>query len=294
MAYRKMVCTYGRPLCDGCPVQSSCPYPSLFETPQATGEQRVQRMRDIPHPIVIEPPLQHRESYQPGDPLEFAMVFLGGGIRHLPEIVFATKEMVSHGLGSDRARFRLKEIRDSQDHCLYANETGSLSPLPAPITVGNLVSASEIITPLRMILETPLRLKVDGDIAGRGLSPTEVLKAACRRLWGLLVWHERVPREEVDFRPLLAPDRVPKLRTSNLHWRKLTRYSNRQQAKIRLDGLEGELVMEENLEIWWPVLLAVQQVHIGKSAVMGLGKVRLESDAKCVRHATPVSGSGPQ
>ena len=82
MAFKRMNCTYGMRACDGCPVQRSCTYSNLFETPIATGQQQIRRLRDIPHPFLIEPPLIPPENYKAGDQFTFDVILIGNAIKH--------------------------------------------------------------------------------------------------------------------------------------------------------------------------------------------------------------------
>ncbi|MCG3200108.1 MAG: hypothetical protein GHCLOJNM_04638 [bacterium] len=278
MAFRKMVCTYDLRPCDGCPVQRSCHYPNLFETPTATGKQEIRRMRDIPHPIVIEPPAMHLGRYAPGDLLTFEAVLLGRGISNFPYLVFAAHEMAAGGLGVDRCPFRLLRVRDRYGGLLFESESGRLLDTGGCFTLGDLWSSKPIPSSCELILETPLRLKFEGELMNRELDLREFLKATCRRLWALCSSHGERCSEGIDFRPLLERAPPPNVLSSRFGWRDLTRYSNRQKAKIKISGTVGSCHLGGELEAWWPLLVGAEEVHVGKGTVMGLGKVRLRSD----------------
>ena len=87
--------------------------------------------------------------------------------------------------------------------------------------------------------------------------------------------YEQVLPEEVDFRPLLQQPQ-PQLHSANLRWWDLERYSNRQKSTLKIGGLLGEMELRDITHPWWLVLQALQEVHLGKSTIMGLGKIRLE------------------
>src|SRR5438105_4508159 len=52
---RRIACMTGAPVCAGCPLYRTCPYPAIFETP-APEEHALQRFSQVPNPYVIEPP----------------------------------------------------------------------------------------------------------------------------------------------------------------------------------------------------------------------------------------------
>ena len=70
------------------------------------------------------------------------------------------------------------------------------------------------------------------------------------------------------------------LKQSNLRWRELKRYSNRQQQKVSLSGLVGSSTYEGELAEFVPILKYISQVHIGKQTLFGLGKIEIECAEK--------------
>ena len=276
MAFRRMVCTHGMRRCDGCPVQATCPYPAYFETSEPSGRQSIKRMRDRPHPVVIEPPGKHKREYQRGDRLSFGLVLIGHGIEGLPYFVFAVNEMAEVGLGADRVPFRLVTVQDAGGITVFDCESGQLVGTAKPPTVADIVSASHIPESCELLLDTPLRIVFNKSLVGRDLTMDVFLKHACRRLWALLTTYEDVNPDELDFRPLLREVPVPDVISSSLRWWDLERYSNRQKSKLKIGGLVGEVTLSGNIEPWWPILVAISEVHVGKGTVMGLGKVRIK------------------
>src|SRR5262245_56634986 len=60
---------------------------------------------------------------------------------------------------------------------------------------------------------------------------------------------------------------------ARLGWRDLARYSNRQRRTVSLGGFVGELEVEGDLEPFLPLLQMAEQVHVGKGATFGLGRI---------------------
>lgn len=275
MAFRTMVCTYNRKYCDGCPVQRTCPYPTLFETPTATGKQNIKRMRDIPHPIVIEPPLQHSDIYHTGSRMTFDVVLFGNQLNKVPYLIFSVNEMAGTGLGRQRIPFRLLEVHNSNDELIYTNETGKMlrDGIIERLSEDPILSQSP--DEITLYFLTPFRSKENHKIANR-FDMQQFLSNACRRLWAMMVYHHSINPDELDFRPLLTKTEMPDVAAQSLEWTDLTRYSNRQKRKIEIGGMVGHVVLKNNLEPFLPVLAAVSKCHIGKSAVMGLGQIKLQ------------------
>lgn len=61
----------------------------------------------------------------------------------------------------------------------------------------------------------------------------------------------------------------------SLKWQNWTRYSSRQQQKMLLGGVIGELILEGELQEFLPFLKLGEYLHIGKNTVFGLGQYRL-------------------
>ncbi|MFB3787122.1 MAG: CRISPR system precrRNA processing endoribonuclease RAMP protein Cas6 [bacterium] len=274
MSFRRMVCTFDMRPCDGCPVQRTCPYPALFETPAATGTQAVRRMRDIPHPILIVPPLRHAKRYRPGDTLAFEIVLLGQAAQRLPYLIFAVNEMAGQGLGVKRGPFHLAGVTDGDGQPLYDVELGQLLRDPTPRNLGEILHG-EAPESVRVILETPLRVKAEGSLLAREIDAADFLRPACRRLWSLIRFHGHDPQGEWDFHSLWEKEKLPELLDRNLRWWDLSRYSNRQKNSLKIGGLTGHFTLRGNLQPWWGILRAVELVHLGKGTIMGLGRIRL-------------------
>ena len=66
------------------------------------------------------------------------------------------------------------------------------------------------------------------------------------------------------------------LSDADLRWHDWTRYSARQDALIQMGGLVGTFTLPSAvLAPFWPCLWLGQWTHLGKGAVMGLGRYRL-------------------
>ena len=64
---------------------------------------------------------------------------------------------------------------------------------------------------------------------------------------------------------------------ADLRWHDCKRWSQRQQASMKLGGLVGRLVLEGDLAPFASLLGAAEVVHVGKGATFGLGQVVVEA-----------------
>jgi tetratricopeptide (TPR) repeat protein len=89
------------------------------------------------------------------------------------------------------------------------------------------------------------------------------------------LYNEAVIADNAGLRELARSTRVTR---QELKWQDWTRYSNRQQRKIPMGGVVGSYTLETaGLEPLWPLLWAGQWAHVGKGAVMGLGRYTVEA-----------------
>jgi hypothetical protein len=70
-AFKHVVCTFKGKPCDNCLLKHRCVYSYVFETLPPDDATKMTKYLRAPHPFVIEPPLEKRELYEPGDILEF-------------------------------------------------------------------------------------------------------------------------------------------------------------------------------------------------------------------------------
>jgi hypothetical protein len=102
-----------------------------------------------------------------------------------------------------------------------------------------------------------------------------LVKALLGRVSSLSYFHCG-QRWEVDFRGLIdrAADRV---RTAEVGsgWADWSRFSGRQQQRVEMGGLAGQVTYEGDLRDYLPLLALGELVHVGKGTVFGNGKYRI-------------------
>jgi CRISPR/Cas system endoribonuclease Cas6 (RAMP superfamily) len=67
--------------------------------------------------------------------------------------------------------------------------------------------------------------------------------------------------------------------TSDLRWVDWERYSNRQQARMRLGGFVGQVTYRGDFTEFLPYLLLGTYTHVGKGATFGLGEYEIVANA---------------
>jgi uncharacterized membrane protein YkvA (DUF1232 family) len=89
-----------------------------------------------------------------------------------------------------------------------------------------------------------------------------------------------VSEQLVNLQPVLLA--AARSRTSGL-WKgkreHLERWSARQQRRVRLEGVQGELLLPHGPGPLWPLLSASEWLHLGKGTTLGLGQLQLDDMA---------------
>ncbi len=179
----------------------------------------------------------------------------------------AWEEAGRAGLGPDREPFALTAVRplawDGTALGPDRKQPGfGLWPLPWP--------AGDPAAPCRLLFPAPLRLIRAASLITRP-APADLALAALRRVAALTpgggtVWGERHAWLEAARAVPAGPWRGGPL--------DLVRYSARQQADLELHGVAGNLDLPAGPGPLADLLAAAHWFHLGKSTVMGLGRLR--------------------
>jgi len=266
--------------CDGCPVAQNCPYGYIFETRLPPDSELLRSLKEIPHPFVLEAPLDPPPAYEPGSSLEFRTVLVGRAIGYIPYLTRAFEHLGDVGIGRGRGRFELEEVR--AEHPVHGRSVsvyrrGELLPFSADLTVtySDLSRLCGGVATGRVTVEflTPTRLVSDGKLESNPSFAT-LVRAALRRLSSLSYFHGG-QKWEADFRGMVARAEGVRTAESHLRWYDWERYSSRQDARMKLGGIVGSATFEGEVAPFLPLLLAVGIVHVGKACTFGNGRLRV-------------------
>ncbi|MDE0374097.1 MAG: CRISPR system precrRNA processing endoribonuclease RAMP protein Cas6, partial [Rhodospirillales bacterium] len=126
-------------------------------------------------------------------------------------------------------------------------------------------------------LLTPLRIRRGGHLVGVSQFDFHAFLGGLLRRISLLTYFFGDERLETGFAGLLRRAATVSTANRELRWHAWTRYSSRQQAALRMDGIVGRFELEgAGLDEFWPYLWLGQWTHAGKGTSMGLGRYVLE------------------
>ena len=277
-AFRRIVCTRRAAECTDCTLASVCPYAYIFETAPPEDATHLRTYSAVPRPFVIDP-LETHGDYQAGDSLEFLLTLVGRAIDYLPYFIVSFREMGEIGLGRGRGRFQLTEVigetgADSS-RTIYSWETEMISNFDNSLCLEDMQPeiASWAGDRISVQLLSPTRIIYEGRLMNE--LPFHVfLQRLLGRISSLSYFHcgESL---EMDFKEFIAQATLVEITKSRLSWYDWTRYSSRQDRRMKLGGLLGSVTYSGELEPFLPFIALGQYVHVGKNATFGLGKYRI-------------------
>ena len=275
-AFKRAVCVDTAGECAKCKLQHKCVYSYVFETSSPEAEAR---NTQVPHPFVIEPPLEERQRYGIEDRLSFQLILVCRAIDYIPYFIFAFEELGRIGLGKNRGNYKLEKVVSSgtndSETLIYDGD----SHIRDDSQVIDLAHLLQDISPLnyhQITLQffTPTRIKIRGKLIND--IDFELLM---RNLLRRLSWLAEVHCEEkwdLDWKELLkrAKERVKTVR-SDLQWHDWERYSQRQAKRLKMGGFLGDITFEGDLAEFLPIIKLGEFLHVGKGTVYGMGKYEI-------------------
>lgn len=264
-ALRKTACMTHMGACLECPLYRTCPYVAIFESvPPA--EHTLQKFSQIPHPYVIEAPSWGRHESRKDEVFSFHVVLIGKALNQLPLIIYALQRAFSREILKGSARLEKVFVEHSHEYLnIYDSQQTTVAPHVHEMTLPDLPIQQNV----RLRFSTPLRLQNNGRNLGiNEILPSTLLNALMRRVSLLMEFHAN--RVNLDFPHLAEMARCIRF-TNELQWLNWKRFSSRQNQKMHMGGVVGDLVLYDVPRELLALLHVGQWTHVGRNAVFGLG-----------------------
>lgn len=248
------------------------------------------RGKDLPRPLVIEPPLEDT-YFAPDEEFTFGLALIGQAQWLLPFVVRAVERMGQAGLGRQRGRFTLCELRE-YDPLLDVERSlleGRTLRTPKLIVNSPLIeAAAENLRPDQVTLHflSPMRLTDAGRLV-KTPEPVVLIKRLVERCQSLVenygvaggewqvasggVRAESSYEWRDTYAQLSQVAEQVTLAESNIHWVEVQSGSRRQGRMTPISGFVGSARWQGPVAPLLPWLLWGQSVHVGKDAVKGNG-----------------------
>lgn len=287
--FRRIVCALKRQDCIGCLLKSRCIYAYVFETSPAEGSDimNMHKYEKVPHPFVIEPPevssrfkIQGSELIPPGGRIDFNLILMGKATDYLPYFVFTFVELGKNGIGRGRGRYQLLEVNRWDNEKLEEIPVYHDSDKTIKQTDPNIIEIPEDFKPsvkidcISLKLITPLRIKYNRDLVVK-LEFHILIRNLLRRIGLLYYFHCGNQKPRWDHKAIISHAEDVTIKSSNLRWFDWERYSSRQDTRMKLGGLIGEITYEGDIAPFVPILRAGAILHSGKNTSFGLGRFEI-------------------
>ena len=269
-ALKRTACVCKGATCSDCMLNEKCVYSYIFETSPPKDSKFLRNFSDIPHPFIIEPPLDGKTTYNPSDHLLFNVMLIGKTIELLPYFIMSFEALGRSGMGVNRGKFSVLKVKSGENE-VYDGEQKTLSSNPyiqsaSDLSYQQYIGKDKItlslLTPLRMQQKDKLTDQPDFHV---------LIRTLIARLYSLAYFHCGIT---LDLNPkgLISEAEKVSIESNNTHWHDWQRYSTRKQYEMKLGGLIGEVTYTGDIEQFIPLLLIGEHIHVGKGTSFGLGK----------------------
>ncbi|MCR4892941.1 MAG: CRISPR system precrRNA processing endoribonuclease RAMP protein Cas6 [Lachnospiraceae bacterium] len=219
----------------------------------------------------------YREEFSAGDRLSFQLLLFGKTIVYFSLFLDAFFRLGLWGIGKYGSKFSIVSIQNTRKEDILRGNDINLSRYSVQ-TIEEYVKYRLIQLErekkegnelLRFRFRSPLTLKYQGAFL-REFDLGAISKAVLRRIYILDCF------EGIDL-PLLSGEglEIPAIKEERHRNAKIPRYSSRQDSKMVLRGIEGEMITECPGQELLSFLIAGELIHIGKNTSFGFGRYRL-------------------
>jgi len=274
--FRRIVCALKRQDCSDCMLKSKCIYAYVFETspPKNTSIMNMHKYEKIPHPFVIEPPEDNNKRYGPESMVNFNLILIGKAVDYLPYFIYTFDELGKNGIGKGRGRYKLQEVRLEDNSLVYSGYDKLIRRAETSFIEIHDFIPSDNIDSITLRFITPLRIKYNRDLVVKPEFHI-LIRNLLRRLGLLYYFHCGNQEPSWNHREIIEHAQNISITSSSLRWLDWERYSSRQDTRMRLGGVVGEITYTGNIEPFIQFLRAGEILHAGKNTSFGLGRYEI-------------------
>lgn len=294
-AFKKVVCALRKTDCADCILKEKCVYSYVFETPPPADTKMMTKYTNAPHPFMIEPPSEKKNTYKPSEEITFGLTLIGRAMDYLPYFVYTFDELGKMGLGKGKGKYELKTVRTNptlekggggdflknDNETIYSSDTKTLKSFKSSILnldfemLNQCEAAPRPCNKLSLSFETPTRIIYNGGL-GIDLEFHILVRQLLRRMSMLYYFHCNGDASAWDFKGMIEKAKEIKTVKRALKWHDWERYSARQDTKLKMGGFVGEITFEGDIGPFMPLIQAGEVLHVGKGTGFGLGRFEIK------------------
>ncbi len=292
--FKDVMCISHTGECSSCSFDKVCMFKKIFDSPPPANSQKLRNYSAVPHPYIIEPPLDQKNFYKKDEIIKFSLILIGQAISLFPYFAYSFGLAGKKGIGRQKkGKFIItKIINDKDGELLYYYKNDELKSIDDTYSIEDFIpenKSENFSVSLRFI--TPTRIMFNEKLVSEPEFHMYV-RNALRRISNLNFFHcvnlndkdskkstsnnDYLPELELDFNHYIEKSMSVNSKKS-LKWYSLDRYSNRQKTHMKLSGFIGDLSFEKvPFEYLWIIKLG-ELVHIGKNTTFGHGQYSITS-----------------
>jgi len=243
-ALKKIVCINPSFKCEECFAKENCLYYEFYEEKNRFHKYRLD--------------FELGKSYY-----DFDFILFDSACEKLPYIISAFYKLFNEfGLGKDR-----KKIQNFDIFVNGKNIKDNNSNIKIPKDYIKEFKTNSFSSKVLLKFITPLRIKKKNRfIKDDSIELKDILDSIFKR---------NLQLQDKEFKkfPFEIKGKITK---KDLRLKKLTRFSNRQQTKMNLDGIVGEVEIDNLSKEEYNLLKLGELIGVGKQVVFGLGKIEVK------------------
>ncbi|HOV39541.1 MAG TPA: CRISPR system precrRNA processing endoribonuclease RAMP protein Cas6 [Spirochaetales bacterium] len=273
---KHLTCIFrGRP-CSGCGLKYTCAYSWMFETPLETQPDVLEGRDRGSHPFLLS------VNRGPGEEVQnliLTVTLFGKAIEYYPYLYYALLQAGKSGVLRDRIPFEIQDLSCEGQSILLGKDSihpssgiqcWELSPSHTNSDTTESRHPYSIEEKVRVVLDTPLRLRIDGKYLDHFTAP-QFFTALYRRAQILCSLYGLQDEKEDSFR--YSSDESLRIISRSFRWVDYPYYSSRQKTLLRMGGIVGEFLLEGILQKMEKTFLQFGEIfHVGKNTAFGLGR----------------------
>ena len=208
-----------------------------------------------------------KTNYKKGELLKFNLILFGDTIRYISYFIYAFDVLGKKGIGKYYSKYKLEKVLSENGREIFINgEIIKNNILVKKVSDYIVERKKQLLNVPSVIMNfiSPFRYKYQGHYKSK--IDINDLDIALNRRINILNAYEGI-RDEINIKCNNCS-----FTSENLNWSENQRYSSRQDAKMKLGGVEGSISLNINNEDFLELLIAGELVHIGKNSSFGLGK----------------------
>lgn len=209
-----------------------------------------------------------RTHLKKGGRFEFTLSLFGDSIVFFNIYLQAFCQLGMSGLGKDRARFRISEVRNTQGKTIVRDNEVDMSRYCIDTVSGYVKKRKEKLLrrtgDWELTFMTPLSMKYQQKYMEKFYGEA-LVKGAARRIQMLNYYIGT----EADVPEFFV---YPEIRTQSVSRETVRRYSGTQDSRMALRGISGTVIFDTMPEECLDYLIAGELTHMGRNTSFGFGK----------------------